>query len=94
MQSPRTQPVWVYAASAAFDPNLNGVVLFGGGSRGVDQNTSWLWSRSNWKQLQTSQSPPAREGAGMAFDEPLGHAIVFGGQDATSFFNDTWQLIP
>ncbi len=29
--------MWVYAASAAFDSNLNGVVLFGGGSGGVDQ---------------------------------------------------------
>ena len=37
---------------------------------------------------------PAREGAGMAYDEALGHAIVFGGQDATSLFNDIRELIP
>jgi len=70
------------------------VVLFGGGSGEVDQNTTWQWNRSNWKQLLTSQSPPAREGAGMAYDEALGHAIVFGGQDATSLFNDIRELIP
>src|SRR5205807_9597035 len=39
-RSPLTQPDWVYAASAAFDPNLRAVVLFGGGSGGVDQNTT------------------------------------------------------
>ncbi|PYK87201.1 MAG: hypothetical protein DME40_15005, partial [Verrucomicrobia bacterium] len=41
LQFPRTQPPWVYAGSAAFDPNLKAVVLFGGGSGGIDQNTTW-----------------------------------------------------
>jgi len=33
LQSPITQPLLVYAASAAFDPNINAVILFGGGKR-------------------------------------------------------------
>jgi hypothetical protein len=94
MQFPRTQPTWVYAASAAFDPNLNAVVLFGGGSGGVDQNTTWEWVRSNWKQLLTTQSPPAREGAGIAYDPTLGHVTIFGGQNNDVPLNDTWELIP
>src|SRR5207253_144291 len=68
LQSPLTQPTLVYGGSAAFDPHLNAVVLFGGGSGGVDQNSTWAWRRSNWKQLLTMQSPPAREGAGIAYD--------------------------
>jgi hypothetical protein len=84
----------VYAASAAFDPGLQGVVLFGGGS-GVDQNTTWLWDQvgATWIQLSTQQSPPAREGAGLAYDVALYRVILFNGQDSNGNFNDTWELI-
>ena len=94
-QSPAVQPLLVYAASAAFDPGLQGVVLFGGGSGGVDQDTTWLWDQFGvtWTQLSTQHSPPAREGAGMAYDVALGRVILFGGQDNSGYFNDTWELI-
>ena len=90
---PATQPLWVYAGSAAFDANLDAVVLFGGGSGGIDQDTTWEWSGSNWIQLLTTQSPPPREGAGMVYDPLLGHVIVFGGQNDV-LLNDTWELLP
>jgi hypothetical protein len=95
LQSPAVQPLLVYAASAAFDPGLQGVVLFGGGSGGVDQNTTWLWDQvgATWTQLSPVQSPPAREGAGMAYDAALHRVILFGGQDNNGYFNDTWELI-
>jgi len=94
-QSPAVQPPLVYAASAAFDPGLQGVVLFGGGSGGEDQNSTWLWDQvaATWARLFPAQSPPAREGAGMAYDAVLGHVILFGGQDSNGLFNDTWELI-
>ena len=88
------QPPWVYAGSAVFDRNLNAVILFGGGSGGVDQNTTWAWLGSNWKQLITTQSPLSREGAGIAYDAALSHAILFGGQDGSLLLNDTWELTP
>jgi len=94
LQFPSTQPLWVYAASAAFDSNLNAVVLFGGGSGGVDQNTTWAWTGSNWQQLRTARRPPAREGAGMAYDPALGHVIIFGGQNSEVPLGDTWELLP
>ena len=96
LQSPAVQPLLVYAASAAFDPDLQGVVLFGGGSGGVDQNTTWLWDQvgGTWTQLFPVQSPPAREGAGMTYDAALHRVILFGGQDNNGYFNDTWELIP
>jgi hypothetical protein len=95
LQSPAVQPLLVYAASGAFDPGLQGVVLFGGGSAGVDQNTTWLWDQvgATWTHLSTPQSPPAREGAGMTYDAALHHVILFGGQDNNGSFNDTWELI-
>src|SRR5437773_273209 len=98
LQSPCTQPLLVYAASAAFDPNINAVILFGGGSGGVDQNTTWQWfvagGNWNWNQVATTQSPPPREGAGMAYLPALGRLIVFGGQDSETPLNDTWQFVP
>ena len=84
----------MYGGSAAFDPHPNAVVLFGGGSGGVDQNSTWAWRRSDWKQLLTTQSPPAREGAGIAYDPASGHVIVFGGENSNVTINDTWELIP
>ena len=95
LQSPAVQPLLVYAASAAFDPGLQGVVLFGGGSGGVDQNTTWLWDQvgATWTLLSTPHSPPAREGAGMTYDDALHHVVLFGGQDNNGYFNDTWELI-
>jgi hypothetical protein len=91
---PATQPLWVYAGSAAFDAGLNAVVLFGGGSGGVDQDTTWKWSNGNWTQVLTTISPPAREGAGMVYHPLIGHVILFGGQNNEVPLDDTWELVP
>ena len=94
LQSPALQPLLVYGPSAAFDPGLQGVVMFGGASGGEEQNTTWLWDEAGvtWIQLSTQHSPPAREGAGMAYDVALGRVILFGGQNNSGNFNDTWEL--
>jgi hypothetical protein len=92
MQSPATQPTWVYASSAVFDPKLHAVVLFGGGSGGIEQDTTWAWNGSDWEQLFPAQSPEAREGAGIAYDVALGRLFLFGGQDRNVLLNDTWEF--
>lgn len=96
LRSPMTQPPLVYASSAEFDPPAKAVILFGGGSGGVDQNTTWRWLEraGNWEQVITTQSPPPREGAGMAYLPALGHVVVFGGQNNENPLNDTWELMP
>jgi hypothetical protein len=73
---------------------LEGVILFGGGSGGIDQDTTWTWTDSNWEQLFPSQSPGPREGAGIAYDRNLGRTIVFGGQNHEVPVGDTWELVP
>jgi hypothetical protein len=70
------------------------VIVFGGGNGGVDQNTTWSWSGTNWEQLITAQSPGPREGAGIAFDVALGRTIIFGGQNREVPKDDTWELTP
>lgn len=94
MQSPANQPLLVYGGCAAFDPNLQSVVLFGGASGGFAQHTSWTWSNSNWTQLLTTRAPSPREGAGIAYLPALGHVVIFGGQKGNTYLNDTWELIP
>jgi hypothetical protein len=98
LQAPANQPLLVYAASAAFDANVHTVILFGGGSGGIDQNTTWRWFMTggnwNWGQVATTQSPPPREGAGMAYLPALGRLIVFGGQDSGTLLDDTWEFMP
>jgi len=69
-------------------------ILFGGGSGGIDQDTTWSWTGSNWEQLLPSQSPGPREGAGIAYDRNLGRTIVFGGQNHEVPVGDTWELLP
>jgi len=50
--------------------------------------------RFSWKQVVTTKSPPAREGAGMAYDPTLGHVIIFGGQNSEVPLGDTWETHP
>ena len=43
-----------------------------------------------WEQLSAATSPPARNDASMAYDSGTGQLVLFGGNDNTSIFNDTW----
>src|SRR5258708_28054055 len=47
-----------------------GVILFGGSTQfsPFTLNDTWLWNGSTWTNLPQSAPPPAREGAGMAYD--------------------------
>ena len=94
LQSPRSQPPWVYGGAAVYDPLLSAVVLFGGGNGGVDQDSTWKWYGSifDWRPFFRAQRPPPREGHGMAYDPALHHVVVFGGQNKEVPLNDTWEL--
>lgn len=96
LQSPTTLPPSRYGAPGVYDPAYKAVLTFGGGEGGVDTLTdTWAWTTAgNWVQLTPGQSPPAREGYGMAWDPAIGHTVIFGGQSGASFLGDTWELTP
>jgi hypothetical protein len=79
-----------------YDPQMHASLLFGGGNGGiypaVRYNDTWTFSRENrWSQLSPATIPPARQGAGMAYDPTTGTVVMFGGcpgWDTT--MNDTW----
>jgi Kelch motif protein len=82
-------------ASMAYDAGLNQPVLFGGGNNSVPfLGDTWAWdgTTSAWTQLAVSPavSPPARFGAGMAYDPASSQLVLFGGWGNSGFLDDTW----
>lgn len=93
--SPATSPSAREGATMAYD-NLTGqLILFGGvtavGSGLLDD--TWSWDGSNWVQLTSATSPPARYDAMMGYDNATGQIVLFGGFGSagnTGNLNDTW----
>lgn len=93
--NPRDAPPARYEASMDYDPNMHGVLLFGGlGAAGVVLNDTWLYAGSRWTNLSwVGVAPPGRRGAVMAFDpEPEENgSVLFGGAlPSAATTNDTW----
>ncbi len=91
----RDAPPARYEASMDYDPNMHGVLLFGGlGAGGVVLNDTWLYASGRWTNLSwVSVAPPGRRGAVMAFDpEPEENgSVLFGGAlPSAATTNDTW----
>ncbi len=78
-QKPTKQPPPLYFTSGAFDPALNKVVVFGGGSVGADQNRTWAWDGTDWTQLSPAKRPSIREGLGTVWDPASHQFLIFGG---------------
>jgi hypothetical protein len=84
-------------ASADFDANMGGVLLFGGETATSDLNDTWLFSGGHWTNLTyVGGAPSPRADASMAFDpqpEENG-SVLYGGCVADLFIldctNDTW----
>jgi hypothetical protein len=75
------------AASLAFDPASQTLILFGGDA--ATDTWSFDGSTNKWTQLQPQTSPPARSDAGLSSDGQ--HLLLFGGDGACgSFCSDTW----
>ncbi|KRE83785.1 hypothetical protein ASG89_11745 [Paenibacillus sp. Soil766] len=63
------------------------------GTNTVLQNTygpSTSIMNYTWKRVTTNLSPHARQGASMVFDEMAENVVMFGGNDNTDFFDETW----
>ena len=85
-----------YGESIAYDPVSNSLVLFGG--QGVNSNylsDTWVYSNSRWssetpEKPNSTNNPPARAGASMAFDPTFGGILLFGGKNGVAPFQDLW----
>lgn len=96
---PATSPSARVGASAAYDPTLGGVVLFGGTYSGKYFAETWLFRNGSWSQITVTGPPPrARDEAAMAYDPSTGRVVLFGGfvdtpsSGTTTGFNGTWAF--
>lgn len=89
-------------AAIGFDPQRQGVLLFGGenGTTYTELGDTWLFANGTWSNLTASLpvSPPARWGADLAWDPSGPYMVLFGGRNSgvtnvtgsATLFNDTW----
>ena len=92
--------------SVAYDPQLGGVVLFGGiNNRSPTSSTpafndTWLFANGTWTNIsdEFASAPPARWAASFTWDALDGYMVLFGGRTGGTatvvprFLNDTWTL--
>jgi hypothetical protein len=67
-------------------------ILFGGVDGTTYGHNTWDWKGTLWTQRQ-NMGPPSRIFHSMAYDSDRKTVVMFGGiDDASNFFNDTWEL--
>jgi PKD repeat protein len=88
----------------AYDPTLDGVVLFGGAGPGDPvssdlSNATWEFAGGTWTNLTgpLTGAPPAEFGAAATYDPAVGALLMFGGaagnnEDDSILDNSTWTL--
>jgi hypothetical protein len=97
------QPTARQNASFVYDPQLHGVVMFGGVysyDKSYFFNDTWLWNGHRWRRLkaQSKIAPSPRFDANMVYDAATHQVVLFGGSGPTSrdtcctYLNDTWVL--
>lgn len=90
-----TAPSGRSLAQFAYSPALNATILFGGynGSGGnFPLGDTWEFAGNRWTELFPALSPSPRWGATMVYDPDVQALLLFGGRNATAFFNDTWEF--
>lgn len=91
---PSASPPALAGASMDYDPNMGGLLLFGGLGNSGYLNETWLFSGGRWTNLSwIGPAPPARVWASMAFDPAPAEngSVLWGGYNVNiGFFNDTW----
>jgi hypothetical protein len=93
--TPGNAPSSRFGASAAYDPALGSLILFGGrDSAGGLLNDTWSFANGNWSNWSSrfASAPAPRVNASMAFDPGLNELVLFGGRSPYALFNDTWEF--
>jgi hypothetical protein len=98
-------PLGDYFASAAYDPNTNSMMVFGGSIQGNscnqnETNDTYVLSHANgaggtpaWTKLRPASKPPVRESTAMVYNPASNRLTVFGGiNNSSGLFADTWVL--
>ena len=92
--SPTTSPPGRSRYSMVYDSTSDKFIVFGGlisGSRDFFGDT-WVYdlAADTWTQMSPSTSPSARNGHSMVYDSNSDRVILFGGNNYSMVFDDTW----
>ncbi|HEV2317423.1 MAG TPA: kelch repeat-containing protein [Thermoplasmata archaeon] len=96
--TPGLAPPGRFGAGAAYDSLDSYLVLFGGTTGFIAGGRffadTWTYSGGLWTNVTSSQnaSPSPRAYASMSYDTALKAIILFGGENSTRAFNDTWEF--
>jgi hypothetical protein len=90
-----------WAGGFTYDPQLGGMLLFGGRSLSTFFTDTWLYNSTGWHHLRTATHPSPRSGSALAYDPITGKALLFGGGignlpagsgSVFTFYSDTWTF--
>ncbi len=91
---PAASPPPLEGASLTYDSSTSSVLLFGGLDGSHLYGGTWSYERGAWKNItkESVVDPPARYGAGLAYDTAASYAVLFGGVGASGYLSDTWTF--
>ena len=90
-----TEPSPRFGQPMCYDPASGQIVLFGGMYRHdfYYYNDTWTYDPASniWTERHPANSPSPREGAVLAADVPGGTVVLYGGENGSACFNETWS---
>jgi hypothetical protein len=102
---PATRPPERDSHTMVFDSHRNRVVLYGGRQEGstataipVFLNDTWYFQNDNWTRVESTENPPARSLAGLAYDRDRDRIVLYGGNALAATGTtlqplfDTWEF--
>ncbi|MGC2034984.1 MAG: kelch repeat-containing protein [Thermoplasmata archaeon] len=84
-----TGPGPVATPAMAYDPTVNGILLY----TGSNGSSTWIFQNGTWSSVTVASGPPARSDGAIVYDPYEGGVVLFGGRSAgatPSSLNDTW----
>ncbi len=90
---PSTNPSARYYHSMVYESSTMKFILFGGKNDSTSLGDTWSYddSTNTWTNMSPSLSPSYRHGHSMVYDKYSNKVVLFGGDNGSSSFNDTWS---
>ena len=95
VMSPRQEPGNRGGTTLVYDPQNMNFIVFGGESRDVFQNDTWIFDGGGWTRYPDGGSrPEVRADMVIWHDRVRGHVMLYGGNNDKVTFDDMWEFIP